>query len=86
RKALSGAFPCLHDMRLIDYKVRVVDSGAGTAAAIRVNIESGDDNETWGTIGVSDNIIAASWQALTDAVEYKLHKEQSANRVSTKSV
>ncbi|TWU49638.1 citramalate synthase [Rubripirellula reticaptiva] len=74
RKALSGAFPCLHDMRLIDYKVRVVDSGAGTAASIRVNIESGDENETWGTIGVSDNIIAASWQALTDAVEYKLHK------------
>ncbi|TWU60373.1 2-isopropylmalate synthase [Rubripirellula tenax] len=81
RKALSGAFPCLHDMKLIDYKVRVVDSGAGTAAAIRVNIESGDTKETWGTIGVSDNIIAASWQALTDAVEYKLHKERSANSV-----
>ncbi len=74
RKALSGAYPCLNDMHLIDYKVRVVDSSTGTAASIRVNIESGDDKETWGTIGVSDNIIAASWQALTDAVEYKLHK------------
>lgn len=74
RKALSGAYPALNDMRLIDYKVRVVDSGAGTAASIRVNIESGDAKETWGTIGVSDNIIAASWQALTDAVEYKLHQ------------
>jgi 2-isopropylmalate synthase len=76
RKALLGTYPCLREMRLIDYKVRVVDSGAGTAAAIRVNIESGDANETWGTIGVSENIIAASWQALVDAVEYKLHKEE----------
>ena len=74
RKALSGAYPCLDQMRLIDYKVRVVDSGAGTAASIRVNIESGDEDETWGTIGVSENIIEASWSALVDAIEYKLHK------------
>ncbi len=76
RKALSDTYPCLGEMRLIDYKVRVVDSGAGTAASIRVNIESGDANENWGTIGVSENIIEASWQALVDAVEYKLHKEE----------
>ncbi|MDG2220291.1 MAG: citramalate synthase [Rubripirellula sp.] len=76
RKALLGTYPCLKEMRLIDYKVRVVDSGAGTAASIRVNIESGDQDETWGTIGVSENIIAASWQALVDAVEYKLHKDE----------
>lgn len=75
RKALMDAYPSLGDMRLIDYKVRVVDSGAGTAASIRVNIESGDDDETWGTIGVSENIIEASWQALVDSVEYKLHKD-----------
>lgn len=75
RKALLGMYPCLQEMRLVDYKVRVVDSGGGTAASIRVNIESGDDEETWGTIGVSENIIEASWQALVDAVEYKLHKE-----------
>ncbi len=75
RKALLGTYPCLQEMRLIDYKVRVVDSGAGTAASIRVNIESGDHHETWGTIGVSENIIEASWQALVDAVEYKLHKD-----------
>lgn len=75
RKALLGMYPCLQEMRLVDYKVRVVDSGAGTAASIRVNIESGDADETWGTIGVSENIIEASWQALVDAVEYKLHKE-----------
>lgn len=76
RKALLDTYPCLGDMRLVDYKVRVVDSGAGTAASIRVNIESGDADETWGTIGVSENIIVASWQALVDAVEYKLHKEE----------
>lgn len=75
RKALLDTYPCLKEMRLLDYKVRVVDSGAGTAASIRVNIESGDANETWGTIGVSENIMEASWQALVDAVEYKLHKE-----------
>lgn len=76
RKALIDSYPCLSEMRLIDYKVRVVDSSAGTAASIRVNIESSDASETWGTIGVSDNIIEASWQALVDAVEYKLHKEK----------
>lgn len=76
RKALLDTYPCLKEMRLIDYKVRVVDSVAGTAASIRVNIESGDHDETWGTIGVSENIIAASWHALVDAVEYKLHKDE----------
>ncbi len=76
RKALESTYPNLADMRLIDYKVRVVDSGAGTAAVTRVNIESSDKHETWGTIGVSENVIEASWQALVDAVEYKLHKDQ----------
>ena len=76
RKALLDVYPCLNEMKLLDYKVRVVDSGAGTAAATRVNIESGDADESWGTIGVSENIIEASWQALVDAVEYKLHKEE----------
>ena len=76
RKALESTYPTLADMRLVDYKVRVVDSGAGTAATTRVNIESTDKNETWGTIGVSENVIEASWQALVDAVEYKLHKDE----------
>jgi 2-isopropylmalate synthase len=74
RRALLGTYPQLGQMRLIDYKVRVVDSAAGTAAQIRVNIESGDGHDTWGTIGVSENIIEASWKALVDAVEYKLHR------------
>ncbi|MEO1616462.1 MAG: citramalate synthase [Planctomycetota bacterium] len=75
RQTLLPFYPQLRDMHLIDYKVRVVDNGAGTAAGTRVNIESGDKDETWGTIGVSDNIIEASFQALIDSVEYKLHKE-----------
>jgi len=75
RKALTGAYPQLSEISLIDYKVRVVDSSSGTAASIRVNIESTDGKETWGTIGVSDNIIEASWKALVDSVEYKLHRE-----------
>jgi len=76
RKALEATYPALKEMRLIDYKVRVVDAGAGTAASTRVNIEIGDNETTWGTIGVSENVIEASWQALVDAVEYKLHKDE----------
>ena len=63
-------------MRLVDYKVRVVNSEAGTAARIRVMIESADDDDVWGTIGVSENIIEASWIALVDALEYKLYKDE----------
>lgn len=78
RKALNGDFPGLSAMRLIDYKVRVVNSEAGTAARIRVIIESSDHHDTWGTIGVSENIIEASWLALVDAIEYKLAKDEAA--------
>ena len=76
RKALNGQFPTLNDMHLVDYKVRVVNSEAGTAARTRVIIESADEHDTWGTIGVSENIIEASWLALIDAIEYKLHKDE----------
>jgi 2-isopropylmalate synthase len=78
RKALNGAFPTLRDMRLIDYKVRVVNSEAGTAARIRVIIESADHQDVWGTVGVSENIIEASWLALVDAFEYKLAKDEGS--------
>jgi 2-isopropylmalate synthase len=78
RKALNGTFPNLRDMHLVDYKVRVVNSEAGTAARIRVIIESTDGKDSWGTVGVSENIIEASWIALVDAIEYKLYKDESA--------
>jgi 2-isopropylmalate synthase len=83
RKTLGDVYPTLSEMRLVDYKVRVVDSGAGTAASIRVNIESADRHETWGTIGVSENVIEASWQALVDAVEYKLHRDEAKKQPKT---
>ena len=75
RKALFNFYPSLKDVHLIDYKVRVVNAKAGTAAKVRVIIESRDKNSIWGTVGVSENIIEASWQALVDSVEYKLQKE-----------
>lgn len=75
RKALNGSYPTLRTMRLVDYKVRVVNSEAGTAARIRVIVESTDGEQSWSTVGVSENIIEASWIALVDAVEYKLFKD-----------
>ncbi len=81
RKALCDAFPNLNDMQLVDYKVRVINSTEGTAARVRVVIESRDSAEVWSTVGVSENIIEASWLALVDSVEYKLYKdEESADR------
>jgi len=82
RKGLHDAFPNLREMRLVDYKVRVVNSEAGTAARIRVIIESADASDLWGTVGVSENIIEASWLALVDAVEYKLCKDEQGARKS----
>jgi len=80
RKALHDSFPNLSEMRLTDYKVRVVNSEAGTAARIKVVIESADQQGVWGTVGVSENIIEASWIALVDAIEYKLWKDEAARR------
>ncbi len=76
RKALESFYPQLKEMKLLDYKVRVLPAGKGTASVTRVLIESGDKHERWGTVGVSDNIIDASYQALVDALQYKLIKDQ----------
>ncbi|HBG30085.1 MAG TPA: citramalate synthase, partial [Gammaproteobacteria bacterium] len=74
RKALLVAYPVLVDMHLVDYKVRILGAGAGTDALIRVMIESTDGSgRRWTTVGVSSNVIEASWQALSDAVAYKLY-------------
>ncbi|MGQ9575325.1 MAG: citramalate synthase [Thermoguttaceae bacterium] len=80
RKALNGTFPNLREMHLVDYKVRVINSEAGTAAGVRVVIESRDQNDVWGTVGVSENIIEASWIALADSYEYKLCKDEQARQ------
>jgi 2-isopropylmalate synthase len=76
RKALAKFYPTLSKMHLSDFKVRVLDEKAGTAAKVRVLIQSEDENSSWGTVGVSENIIEASWQALVDSVEYKLLKDK----------
>ncbi len=75
RKALEAEFPVLKNMHLVDFKVRVLDESEGTAAKVRVLITFQDPAETWTTIGVSDNILQASFQALIDSIEYKLLKE-----------
>ena len=74
RKALESHYPRLKEMLLVDYKVRVINARAGTAARVRVVIETKDHESVWGTVGVSENVIEASWLALIDAFEYKLAK------------
>ena len=76
RKVLKKFYPRLEEMHLTDYKVRVLDTTAGTAAKVRVLIESQDNTDSWTTVGVHENIIEASWEALTDSIEYKLLKDQ----------
>ncbi|UCG99754.1 MAG: citramalate synthase [Deltaproteobacteria bacterium] len=75
RKALSKFYPSVKEMRLVDFKVRVLEGGAGTAAKVRVLIESRDGKDIWNTVGVSENIIEASWQALVDSIYFKLSKD-----------
>lgn len=82
RKALTKFYPQLEKMELLDYKVRVLGGKAGTAATVRVLIESGDEQDRWGTVGVSPNVIEASWQALVDSIEYKLYKDKKRSAVS----
>ncbi len=76
RKALEQNYPELKAMYLADYKVRILDMGAGTRAKTRVLIDSCDEESHWGTVGVSPNIIEASWEALLDSIEYKLNRKQ----------
>lgn len=75
RKALKKFYPKLSEMHLTDYKVRVLDEKEGTAARVRVLIQSQDKMDSWWTIGVSENVVEASWEALVDSVEYKLLKD-----------
>ena len=78
RKALTKFYPQIKEMRLVDFKVRTLEGSEGTAAGVRVLLDSTDGEELWSTIGVSENIIEASWQALVDSIEYKLSKDNLA--------
>jgi len=77
RSALNGNFPALERVHLTDYKVRVLDTNKGTGAATRVLIDSTDGNATWTTIGVNENIIEASWQALLDSIQFGLLRSEA---------
>jgi 2-isopropylmalate synthase len=72
---LEKTYPGLADLELVDYKVRIVEGAHGTGAITRVLVETSDGTSTWDTIGVDENIIAASWQALEDAVTYGLFRQ-----------
>lgn len=74
RMAIGESFPELSRMELVDFKVRILDENVGTSAITRVIITTSDGESTWGTVGVSENIIEASWNALVDSIEYGLHK------------
>jgi 2-isopropylmalate synthase len=80
RKALSRFFPLMKDIRLTDYKVRVLDGKSATAAAVRVLIRSTDGRSGWTTVGVSENVIEASLGALTDSIEYAIFKDREGRR------
>jgi len=79
RKALEKFYPSLADMHLIDFKVRVINPKEASAAKVRVIIGSHDHKDTWGTVGVSGNLIEASWQALVESIEYKLLKDEDGD-------
>ena len=84
RKALVAFYPEIARIQLRDYKVRILEGADGTAAKTRVLIEAGDGADFWGTVGVSPNIIEASWQALVDSVEYGLFRNQAGGRGTRK--
>jgi 2-isopropylmalate synthase len=86
RKALGRFFPDLDTMRLVDFKVRVIDGSRGTAARVRVLIDSRDQDQIWSTIGVSEDIIEASWHALADSFQFKLAREKKIRGSSQESL
>jgi 2-isopropylmalate synthase len=80
RKALVQFFPAIYAVKLIDFKVRIIDSAAGTSAAVRVLIESTDGERSWTTVGASTDLIEASWLALADSLEFFLVKRSGWRR------
>ncbi|MBY0276735.1 citramalate synthase [Candidatus Binatia bacterium] len=82
RKALVRFFPSIERVKLVDYKVRVLEGGEGTKGVVRVLIESQDDKAHWTTVGVSHNVIEASWQALVDSIDYKLYRDGKKRRAA----
>ncbi|MEW6347586.1 MAG: citramalate synthase [Thermodesulfobacteriota bacterium] len=75
RKALESFYPVVSEVRLTDFKVRVLEGTSGTGATVRVLIESADAESSWWTVGFNENVIQASWDALVDSIDYKLQKD-----------
>ena len=86
RKALVNFYPAIATFHLTDYKVRILDSGAGTAAKTRVLVESSNGHQRWNTVGVSGNILEASYQAVVDGIEYGLLLESATDLELTGSI
>ena len=82
RDAIADMHPRLRDIDLVNYKVRIIDEHKGTGAVTRVLIDASDGDETWGTIGVSENIIEASWEALVDSLEYAMQARAGDRRAA----
>ncbi len=80
RKAIAKIYPQLEKIELTDFKVRIIDAKKGTAAITRVLIESSDHQSSWGTIGVHENIIEASWEALVESIEHGLFRKRKRKR------
>ena len=78
RQAIVSTYPHLADIELVNYKVRILDENKGTGAVTRVLLDASDGEDSWGSIGVSENIIEASWQALVDSIEFGLLREPEA--------
>ena len=79
RRVLTVFYPQLERVRLTDYKVRVLEPQQATGAKVRVLIETSDETGSWSTVGVSTDVIDASWQALVEAMEYKLMKDEESH-------
>jgi 2-isopropylmalate synthase len=76
RQVIVAKYPHLADIELVNYKVRILDENHGTGAVTRVLLDASDGETTWGSIGVSENIIEASWEALVDSIEYGMLRSQ----------
>ena len=84
RKALAGRVPALDAIELVNFKVRILDEAKGTSAVTRVLIDSSDNEDSWGTIGVSENLIEASWQALVDSLEHGVYRATKRHQAPAK--
>jgi 2-isopropylmalate synthase len=78
RQAIVSQYPHLADIELVNYKVRILDENKGTGAVTRVLLDASDGDDTWGSIGVSENIIEASWEALVDSIEFGMLRGREA--------